>query len=175
MILRLCLNQMVLQSSEHELSLRQRQPDGPGRILVNRCAAANLVNADGPIRPGHLHHDPPLLLATAGPGRAGLVGLDAEQLRFSATAVELALHAADPDEDGAQCVILPCGAALGTCPVQALRKWLQTSDTRFEPVFRKIDCGAPPSVTASAPTRSASQILARWTPRRVPRTRKTAG
>src|SRR5271168_252932 len=60
MILRLCLNQMVLQSSEHELSLRQRQPDGPGRILINRRAAANLVNADGPIRPGHLHHDPPL-------------------------------------------------------------------------------------------------------------------
>jgi hypothetical protein len=60
MILRLCLNEMVLQSSEHELSLRQRQPDGPGRILVNRRAAANLVNADGPIRPGHLHHDPPL-------------------------------------------------------------------------------------------------------------------
>ena len=60
MILRLCLNEMVLQSSEHELSLRQRQSDGAGRILVNRRAAANLVNVDGPIRPGHLHHDPPL-------------------------------------------------------------------------------------------------------------------
>ena len=60
MILRLCLNQMVLQSSEHELSLRQRQPDGLGRILINRRAAANLVNADGSIRPDHLHHDPPL-------------------------------------------------------------------------------------------------------------------
>ena len=59
MILRLCLNEMVLQSSEHELSLRQRQPDGTGRILVNRRAAADLVNADGPIRPGHVHHDPP--------------------------------------------------------------------------------------------------------------------
>ena len=60
MILRVCLNEMVLQSSEHELSLRQRQPDGPGRILVNRRAPANRVNADGPIRTGHLHHDPPL-------------------------------------------------------------------------------------------------------------------
>jgi hypothetical protein len=30
MILRLCLNEMVLQSSEHELSFRQRQPHGPG-------------------------------------------------------------------------------------------------------------------------------------------------
>jgi hypothetical protein len=59
MILRLCLNEMVQQSSEHELSLRQCQPDGPGRILVNRRSAANLMSADGPIRPAHLHHPPP--------------------------------------------------------------------------------------------------------------------
>jgi hypothetical protein len=43
MILRLCLNEMVLQSSEHELSIRQRQSAGPGRILVNRRTATNLV------------------------------------------------------------------------------------------------------------------------------------
>jgi hypothetical protein len=60
MIVCLSLNEMVLQSGEHQLSLRQRQPDGPGRILVNRRAAADLMNADGPICPGHLHHDPPL-------------------------------------------------------------------------------------------------------------------
>jgi hypothetical protein len=60
MILRLCLNEMMLQFGEHELSLRQRQPDGPRRILVNSRTAANLVSADGPIRPGYLHHDPPL-------------------------------------------------------------------------------------------------------------------
>jgi hypothetical protein len=60
MIVCLSLNEMVLQSGEHQLSLRQRQPDGPGRILVNRRAAADLMNADGSICPGHLHHDPPL-------------------------------------------------------------------------------------------------------------------
>jgi hypothetical protein len=49
MILRLCLNEMVLQSSEHEPS-PQRQPDSPRRILVNR-RAANLVNMDGPSAP----------------------------------------------------------------------------------------------------------------------------
>jgi hypothetical protein len=70
MILRLCLNEMVLQSSEHELSLRQRQPDGPGRILVDCRAAANLVNVDGPIRPDHLHHDPPLHPAPRFPHQA---------------------------------------------------------------------------------------------------------
>jgi hypothetical protein len=70
MILRLCLNEMVLQSNEHELSFRQRQPDGPGRILVNCRAAANLVNMDGPIRPAHLHHDPPLHPAPRFPDQA---------------------------------------------------------------------------------------------------------
>jgi hypothetical protein len=70
MIFRLCLNEMVLQSGEHELSLGQRQPDGPGRILVNGRAAANLVNADGPIRAGHLHHDPPLHPAPRFPDQA---------------------------------------------------------------------------------------------------------
>jgi hypothetical protein len=62
--------QMVLQSSEHELSLRQRQPDGPGRILVNRRAAANLMNVDGPIRPDHVHHDAPLHPTPRFPDRA---------------------------------------------------------------------------------------------------------
>ena len=70
MILRLCLNEMVLQSSEHELSLRLRQPNGPRRILVNRRAAANLVNVDGPIRPDHLHHDAPLHPAPRFPDQA---------------------------------------------------------------------------------------------------------
>ena len=70
MILRRCLNEMVLQSSEHELSLSQRQPDRPGRILVNRRTAANLMGADGSIRPGHLHHDPPLHPAPRFPDQA---------------------------------------------------------------------------------------------------------
>ena len=77
MILRLCLNEMVLQSGERQLSLCRRQPDGPGRILVNPRAAADLVNADGPIRPGHLHHDPPLHPAPRSPTPA-----DASTPRF---------------------------------------------------------------------------------------------
>ena len=34
---------------------------------------------------------------------------------------------------------IPHGATLATCPVQALRRWLDLADTRFGPVFRKID------------------------------------
>ena len=36
-------------------------------------------------------------------------------------------------------VTIPHGATLASCPVQALRRWLDLSDTRFGPVFRKID------------------------------------
>jgi hypothetical protein len=50
--------------------LRQRQPDGSGRIFPNRRAAANLMSADGPIRPSHLHHDPQLHPAPGSPDQA---------------------------------------------------------------------------------------------------------
>ena len=80
-----------------------------------------------------------LLLAAAGLGRAALVGLDAEHVRFTATAVDLAVHEAGPDRDSLRRVTIPHCATLATCPVQALRRWLDLSDTRFGPVFRKID------------------------------------
>jgi hypothetical protein len=70
MILRLGLNEVVLQSGEHELSLRQGQSDGPGRIFVDRRAATNLMSTDGSIRPDHLKNDPPLHPVPRFPSRA---------------------------------------------------------------------------------------------------------
>jgi site-specific recombinase XerC len=75
-----------------------------------------------------------LLLMAAELGRLALVGLDVERLRFTPAAVELTLLG-----DPVYQVAIPCGANPGTCPVQALRDWLRASDTRFGPVFRKID------------------------------------
>ena len=76
-----------------------------------------------------------LLLAAAGLGRAALVGLQAEQVRFS--------------EHGATCVVAQSGAAqqiavarsaaLTSCPVRALEDWLRVSATRYGPVFRKVN------------------------------------
>ncbi len=80
-----------------------------------------------------------LALAAAGLGRAALVGLDAEQLRFSAMAVELSLRPIAAAPDSPRQMTIPCGATLATCPVQALEDWLRSSGTRFGPVFRKID------------------------------------
>jgi site-specific recombinase XerC len=77
-----------------------------------------------------------LLLAASGLGPASLVGLDAEHISFTATAAELSV---DPAGDGVGRLTLRCEADRGRCPVQALRDWLQISDTQFGPVFRKID------------------------------------
>jgi site-specific recombinase XerC len=75
-----------------------------------------------------------LLLMAAGLGRVALVGLDVERLRFTPATVELTFRG-----DPVWQVAVPCGANPGVCPVQALRDWLRASDTRFGPVFRKID------------------------------------
>jgi site-specific recombinase XerC len=77
-----------------------------------------------------------LLLAACGLGATALVGLDAEHISFTASAVELSV---DPVGPGVGRRTLRCAADRGHCPVQALRDWLQISDTQFGPVFRKID------------------------------------
>ena len=76
-----------------------------------------------------------LLAAAAELGRATLVGLDFEHVRFTESAVELTL----PDGDTERRLAIPCAADPSACPVHALRHWLRMSDTKFGPVFRKID------------------------------------
>jgi len=87
-----------------------------------------------------------LLLAANGLGRAALVGLDVEHIRFTTTAAELLLSALGGRAsegragEGRGAPVVVCRATDRTiCPVQALRDWLDTSDTQFGPVFRKID------------------------------------
>lgn len=70
-------------------------------------------------------------------GRNALLGLDAEHVRFTATGVELVL--ADRRSDAVCTVSLQRGLARVTCPVQALQTWLHASETRFGPVFRKVN------------------------------------
>jgi hypothetical protein len=114
-----------------------------------------------------------LLLAAAGLGRAALVGLDAEQVRFSATAVELALPQPGAEGGAARKASISHGATLGTCPVQALRDWLRASDTRFGPVFRKIDRWGTIEQRRLG-TDAIRRILARRTPKRLRRDRTVA-
>ena len=87
-----------------------------------------------------------LLLAANGLSRAALVGLDVEHIRFTTTAVELSLGAIagrgarrTAGEGRGVPVVIRSSADRAVCPVQALRDWLDTSETQFGPVFRKID------------------------------------
>ena len=123
-----------------------------------------------PYRPAErarqLHRD------VSDPARATLVGLDVEHVRFTATSVELGRHvpAADGDEHR---VSVPRGATLASCPVQALQDWLRRSDTRFGPVFRKINRGGTIEQHRLG-TDALRRILARRAPRRLRRTRKAS-
>jgi len=66
MILRLCLNQMVLHGRKHQLSLCQCQSDHPRRVFGHSGAPADLMNASGPIRPDQLQNNAPLHPALPG-------------------------------------------------------------------------------------------------------------
>jgi integrase len=129
----------------------RRPPLRPAQLV--RLAAACPRDAAG------LRDRALLLLAAAAPGRNGLgqsalLGLTVEQLRFAEPGLDVSLPVAsrldaDPLVDAAvgatdtapahRRVIAAAGDRPGLCPVQALRDWLAASDTRFGPVFRKVD------------------------------------
>jgi hypothetical protein len=118
-----------------------------------------------------------LLLAGTGPGRAGLrraalVGLQVEQLRFTASGLDLTLPGDERTDGPPRVLTVPCDPRPGGCPVQALRDWLQASATRFGPVFRKVDRWGNIEHRPLG-TDAVRRIIARRTPRRPRRRRAT--
>ena len=77
-----------------------------------------------------------LLLAAAGLDAERLLGLDHEHVRFTAEGAVLAMSSAGA---GTEKVVAVARMASAACPVRALQDWLRGSDTRFGPVFRKVD------------------------------------
>ena len=111
----------------------------PRRLPPHRPATLISMAARCPLDLAGLRDRALLLLAAQGLGRATLVGLDVEHLRFTATTIELSIGSMRDAGDDGETRVVRRGANLATCPVQALRNWLDSSDTRFGPVFRKID------------------------------------
>jgi site-specific recombinase XerC len=118
----------VLHTARRRATPRHKPPPAPAQLL--RLAGACGGDLTG------LRDRALLLLAAGGLSAAALVGLDAEHIRLTATAAELSVDPVGPGVGGRT---LRCDADRGRCPVQALRDWLQISDTQFGPVFRKID------------------------------------
>jgi hypothetical protein len=76
-----------------------------------------------------------LLAATTGLGRAALVAINAEDVRFTADGGDLLIRRA-PDAAPALATIVRAPA---NCPVRALQDWMRASECSFGPVFRKVD------------------------------------
>ena len=75
--------------------------------------------------------------------RSELCGIDVEHLRWTRRGVELLLPRSKTDQDGDGVRIgIPRGQFEETCPVRALKRWLDLSGIAQGPVFRGITrCG----------------------------------
>lgn len=82
-----------------------------------------------------------LLLGFAGAlRRSELVAVEREHLRFTEAGLRLMLPSSKTDQEGRGVELgITRGKRPETCPVRALEAWLEASDCRYGPVFRKID------------------------------------
>ena len=118
----------VLQEARREAPPRRRP--APSAAQLTRMASACPGDLAG------LRDRVLLLLAAQGLGRAALVGLDVEHIDIDHQGVTLQIVAAD---SAMQAVTVPRAAERRLCPARMLEDWLRSSETRFGPVFRKID------------------------------------
>lgn len=82
-----------------------------------------------------------LLLGYAGAlRRSELVAIEREHVSVTAEGLRLLLPRSKGDQDGQGASLgITRGTRVETCPVRALEAWLQASDCRYGPVFRKVD------------------------------------
>jgi integrase len=72
--------------------------------------------------------------------RSELVALDVERLTWLDNGVKLLLEKSKTDKDGEGAeVMVVFGRNEATCPVRALRSWLEAAGIGFGPVFRKVN------------------------------------
>jgi integrase len=83
------------------------------------------------------------LLLTAFAGalrRSELVALDIERLTWSNEGLKLLLEKSKTDKDGVGAeIMIVFGRHEDTCPVRALRRWLDSAAIQSGPVFRKVN------------------------------------
>ena len=115
---------------EARRTARPRRRPAPSAAQLTRMAGACPGDLAG------LRDRALLLLAAAGLGRSALVGLDVEHVDFDNLGVALQIVAVD---GATQSVRVPRAAERRLCPARVLEDWLRSSETRFGPVFRKID------------------------------------
>jgi integrase len=99
------------------------------------------------VRPGliGLRDRAMLLLGFAGAfRRSELVSLDISDLTLGAAGLEVTLRRSKTDQEGAgRKVGIPYGSVPETCPVGAVRDWLDAAGITRGPVFREVPCRGP--------------------------------
>ena len=72
--------------------------------------------------------------------RSELVGLDVEHVTWTTEGLTLLITRSKTDKEGAGAEIgIPFGGTPETCPVKALRLWLDQAEIETGPIFRKVD------------------------------------
>lgn len=72
--------------------------------------------------------------------RSEVVGFDVDDVRFVENGVELRLRRSKTDQEGEGRIVgLPYGSRIETCPVRALRAWLNAAGIAAGPLFRAVD------------------------------------
>jgi integrase len=72
--------------------------------------------------------------------RSELVGLDVEHVTWTDEGVTLLITRSKTDKEGAGAEVgVPFGGSSETCPVSALRRWLNQAEIASGPIFRKVD------------------------------------
>ena len=72
--------------------------------------------------------------------RSELVGLDIEHLTWASDGVRLLLAKSKTDKEGEGAeVMIVLGREPATCPVSALKSWIEAAELRSGPVFRKVN------------------------------------
>ncbi len=108
------------------------------RVAVHlKCKSKRLSAARCPGDLAGLRDRALLLLTACGLGGERLLALDCEHVRV--TGHEMTLLVPGPQDGAGEVVVLARMASSAVCPVRALEGWLHSSDTRFGPVFRKVD------------------------------------
>lgn len=124
----------VVQGARRTVGVATRHERAP--LLVDDVA--RMVAALGDCAAGD--RDRALLLVGFGAGlrRSELVALDVADLTFDSRGVALRIRRSKTDQAGAgRIVALPYGRA-ATCPVRALRAWLDRASITAGPVFRRV-------------------------------------
>lgn len=82
-----------------------------------------------------------LLIGFAGAfRRSELVGLNVEDTQFTADGLIIVLRRSKTDQEGeGRKIGIPYGSNLETCPVRALRAWLEAASISYGPLFRSVN------------------------------------